>query len=52
MCFWCGNSDYSDVSTDECPLAASVWPLEFNLYPMSFPFTESFVTEIADAPME
>jgi hypothetical protein len=26
--------------------------LDFNLYPMPFPFTESFVADIADAPIE
>jgi hypothetical protein len=52
MCFWCDNGDYSDVSMDECSLAVSVWPLDFNLYPMPFPFTESFVADIADAPIE
>lgn len=45
MCFWCDNGDHSDVSMDQCPLAP-------DLYPMSFPFTDSFVAEIADAPLE
>ncbi len=50
MCLFCDDSNYSDVTTMECPKAPNLWPTDFVPYPYSImDITDMDMTDVEPA---